>query len=251
MAINYVNSASPIIGDSGTPTSFAATSLTAGNLIAVSVRWSGAVTLNSITDTAGNTYAQVDTQVITGSDHMSLWYAQGVTGNGSNVVTLNFSAAPGGGSIYAVTAQYSGLATSSTLDTSVKGTHATGPVTSPSFSTAQAEELIVSTASVSAGNGATLTPSGTSGSYNKRTTSIVGGLDITSLADYIASSVQSGATATWSDSASDNIGIIVATFKAPAAGETITLDKWGNHSSELFSRRLKGAVASGTIAIKN
>lgn len=219
--IAYVNSASPIVGGSGTPTSFGATSLTTGNLIVVAIRWSGAVTISSITDTALNTYAQAGTQVITGSDHFSIWYAQGVTGNASNVVAINFSAAPGGGSVYAVTAQYSGLATSSALDgTPVTATANSSGVTSPTFSTAQASELIVSGFAVAAGNMTTVSPSGTSGAYTARSKSTIGSNDIAGVGDFIASSTQSGVTATWSDTATDNIAIVVAAFKAPGGGGT-------------------------------
>ena len=64
MAIAYVNSATPLTNQSGTNIALGATSLTSGNLIVVHVRYNFGVTISSITDTAGNTYAQIDTQVL-------------------------------------------------------------------------------------------------------------------------------------------------------------------------------------------
>lgn len=211
-AIAYVNSATPITAGSGAAVAFGATSLTGGNALVVVIRWSSAVTVSSITDTALNTYTQVKTQNM-GSDHSAMWYAQGVTGNASNVVTINFSAAAT--NVYAVNAQYSGLATSSALDATVSGSATGTTVTSPAFSTVQASEVIVIGFAAAGGSGTGFTPSGTSGTYTSRS---IEGNNVAGVADFIASSTQSGATATWTWTTSDTIGILVGTFKAPGGG---------------------------------
>src|SRR5581483_4261976 len=108
MPISYINSATPLVGTSGTNIAFSATSLTAGNLIVVQIRWGAvSVTVSSVTDTAGNTYVQAGTDqnmVVGGTDFLSLWYAQNTIGNASNIVTINFSSSSS--NVYATTAQY-------------------------------------------------------------------------------------------------------------------------------------------------
>lgn len=213
----YVNSAPVITAVNATTTPFTATSLTTGNLITVHVRWSTDFQLSSITDTASNTYTAVaPRQTISGTNYNQLWYAFNVTGNASNVVTLTFAGAVT--NIYGVTAQYSGLATVSPLNSTTSAVATNTIVTSPSFSTGQTAALIVTAVGVTNGNGSSLTPSGTSGTYTSRTTT---GPGVSALGDYIAATLQSGVTATYTDNVSDTMGMIVATFNtANPAGTT-------------------------------
>lgn len=251
MAIAYVNSANPIVNGSGTDVAFDATSLTAGNLIAVEIRWSGSgITITSITDTAGNTYVQAGTDIDTVAlgAHVALWYAQNTAGNGSNIVTIHFSGG-GGSGVYVTNAQYSGLATSNALDTTDRAAATSTSVTSAGFTTTTANQLIVSVVGVEGGSGSTLTPSGTSGSYTTRSMSNVG-VDVAGIADIIVAATQSGKTATWTSTASDSIAILVATFKDATVAETITVDKWYAKIPDI-ARRKFGVVASGTIGIKS
>ncbi len=103
----FVNAANASSGAGVTSLALAATSLTGGNdiVIAVSIK-DTTVSVSSITDTAGNTYT-LKSSVNNSTDiRCEEWGAHNVTGNGSNIVTVNFS----GSTICAIaSAQYSSV----------------------------------------------------------------------------------------------------------------------------------------------
>lgn len=82
----------------GTSLSTAAfgSAVTTGNAIAVAVKWSSlTVTLNSVTDSQGNSYTLVQNPTTGGIARFAMAYALNVTGGASFVATANFSADPG------------------------------------------------------------------------------------------------------------------------------------------------------------
>lgn len=107
---------------------------TTGNTLIMLVKWERSdttSTLNSVTDTAGNTYIiRSQVQFSTISDPgTALVYAENITGNAANAITLNFSNTPS--YVRVVLEEWSGLAASSSLD----GAAVTNTGNGTSFST--------------------------------------------------------------------------------------------------------------------
>jgi len=130
-------------GESGTPTTSIAISAfnaVAGNLICV--HWSGVGTPSGVpTDTAGNTYTLIRNFLDTGSAlNIYTWYAKNISGNASNVITINYSS---GGYSSARAVQYSGLHLTTPLDTSTQDIFtANTSFTTASFNTAGAGVIV-------------------------------------------------------------------------------------------------------------
>jgi len=74
-----------------TTISTASKSTTTGNTLVLFVKWENAGTVTSITDTAGNTWTIQDQYAV--QPGACIAYAQNITGNAANVVTVTFSAA--------------------------------------------------------------------------------------------------------------------------------------------------------------
>lgn len=121
-------------------------SATTGNLVAVFVTYyygANGDSPTTITDTAGNTYTEVDKQADASTQAVISYYAKNITGHASNVVTLQFTTQ----NVQFVTlmvVEYSGLSTTSPLDAHVTGT-AVGAmsVTSSTFTTTTANQVVI------------------------------------------------------------------------------------------------------------
>jgi hypothetical protein len=112
----------------------------AGNLLVTLVQWQ-VNNFSSIADTAGNTWVQAGTEVVSGNNKCRIYYAENCAANASNVVTVTFSAASTYRAI--VVHQFSGVATSSSLD---DAKNATGSSTTPataSLTATASEDVIV------------------------------------------------------------------------------------------------------------
>lgn len=214
-SIAYVNQqhGNDYTGTIDTSIAAAALSVTSGNLLLVTCRYNNTTvntTLQTPTDTAGNTFAEVGTEVIAGTGFQSLWYAKNVTGNASDVVTCNLNAATGGAGFTNYVAigvsQFSGLSTSGPLDANASGTSSSGNgVTSGGFTTTVANELLFAGCSqvnlsitYTAGSGYTI-------AYQDGSAMMM---------EYeIVSSIQTGATASFTASGSATPStIVVGTF---------------------------------------
>jgi hypothetical protein len=207
MAITLQNTASGAVfnGTPVTTVSASAINATSGNLIAVFVTYyygvHGDPATTTITDTAGNTYTQVDTRDNGASQKIISFYAKNIVGNASNVVTATFSSNTIYTDIFVL--QYSGLDTASPLDAHTTGTaSASTSVTSSSFTTSQADEVIVAGAFDDTGG-----PLTAEAGYTKQVSVNNGGVE-----DKIVSSIQTGVTASMTG-ASGNWGMAVMTFK--------------------------------------
>ncbi len=221
MAIAYVNSTSGAdFGGGGfTNLTTAAFSVSAGNLIVAGMRvyrstdpGSGAV--SSVTVTDGNTYVRAVRTYFPASDgsDVEIWYAENIGGHATNVVSFNMN-----NSNYqywsVVAAQYSGLATSSALDTTATGSQASGTsVTSGAFTTTQADEVLISIQTYDAATGQVWTQGS---GYTDRINDTA---EVLMLQDKIVSAIQTTVTASASIPVSRNLTQAVATFKAPGGG---------------------------------
>ncbi len=121
-------------------------SVTTGNALIVGcVASAASAPTITVSDTAGNTFNPMGSQLAWNSNgsFTEMFVALNVTGNSSDAITCNYSASVSYPGLVAV--QYSGVATSSAVDvTNASGqcTNCNG-VTSSSFTTAQAQEVIV------------------------------------------------------------------------------------------------------------
>lgn len=213
MALAFVNSATGTGDGSSTTIAAGAANHTTGNLITVQVIWSSAAgTLNSIADTAGNTYTRdASSKIDTGSDNAETFHAENATGNAANVVTATFSTGVTFRRI--MVHQYSGAATASALDqVGIGSASATQTVTSASFTTTQADEVIVSAAGSSVGE---TWDAGAAGTIR---TSSVGG--DSGSEDQIVSSIASYTGSMHGDSAG-NLWITTTTYKAAASATVV------------------------------
>jgi lysophospholipase L1-like esterase len=131
-----------------------ALSITANNLIVVGTSNFNADGLNdnvSVTDSVGNTYTLIGSSTVTGSEHVSLWYAKNVTGGAS--VTFTYNVTPTQSDfprIYVL--QISGADTTAPLDQSgfTQSVGAGTTLTSQTITTTVANEILVAIASDSA-----------------------------------------------------------------------------------------------------
>jgi len=212
MAITLVNKTAACLNGSQANISATAQNHTGGNLIAVYAFWSTTSTTVSVSDTAGNSYSGVTAYTRGDSGAKGQWfYAKNISGNSSNVVKLT----PTGGSfsypcIYVL--QYSGLDTSAPQDADVgQGGNTSGTVTSPSFSTTVANEVILYGLG---GNGSQTFTAGTG--YGLEA---VDGNGYGATEDKIVSSTQSSVTASMGGNNNYYVGAVVS-FKAASAGAT-------------------------------
>lgn len=215
MSLAFVQATSAHNDGSAASISAPAISTTTGNLIVVAVRSNAGISVTSVTDTAGNTYTLIDTQIAPiYNSPLTMFYAKNITGNASNVVTANFS---GSVNYRGISVQeISGADTTNPFDVSAKGS-ANGPdVTTGSFTTTVADTIVVCGMTPEAvgesytpGSGYTI-PSGATSDY-------------TTSQYQIFSSIQSSATASCSTGNTNGKAIIAAAFKMAGGGsDTIT-----------------------------
>lgn len=178
------------------------------------------------------------------SGEISLWRALvGTTG----AKTINIFIAPVGGS--AVTIAAGAISLTGVNQSTPEGTPATAAGSSASPSAAISDSAVNDLILGVQANG-----SGAVSTVNKTEQFDIAGSS-SSGGGSCAGATTAGATGTvtftWTI-ASDNWGAVVVNVKASSAGgETITMDKWSNHSAELIAKRITSVVASGTMSIKN
>lgn len=124
-----------------------AKSMTTGNTVVVFVKWENAApnVVDSVTDTAGNTYTEITEFAHSSGVEPSgaMYYSTNITGNASNVVTVNFSAAPAILWSHILVEEFSGLATSSVTDGAIQTNSGTGTSFSTSNITTSQSGLVV------------------------------------------------------------------------------------------------------------
>ena len=183
---------------------------TAGNWIGVAIRAGNVGQVLSVTDSRGNVYRKaVQLDETTDRTSLALYYAENVAG-GSNTVTVTKSIS--GGSLRLSVVEYSGVASSGSLDTvaAARGSTAS-PSSGPASATVPGELVLglITTANSS-------TPTAGSGFTIQERVPTSGPKLI--VEDKVQSAAGS-ATASLSLSSSDNWGALVATFR-PASGSS-------------------------------
>jgi hypothetical protein len=210
MAIAFVNAAIGGTEAAGSVSSIAATAIaaTTGNVIVACVRFFGG-TSNSVTDTAGNSYASLGS--VTNGNSVKMYMAYNITGHATNVVTANFTS---GTYTSLSVVQYSGLATAAS-PSNVFSTNSgsTAAPTSLSFSTSVAEELVVAFVTCN-GGGFHQTQDIGGVAANARAVNTQNTLVFDRLT---TTGPLSSITASTSLSASDAWAFILSTFTPPAA----------------------------------
>lgn len=138
-AAAFVNSTGSYSGTAATTISSSSINITGSNTIVVVTSALGSTnSVSSIADSAGNTFITAgascrNTNASVG--FIEIWYANNVTGNASDIVTVTFSASVSGRRIHVL--QYSGIATSTPIEACTGGSQIDAiSVTSPSFSPA-------------------------------------------------------------------------------------------------------------------
>jgi hypothetical protein len=127
-----------------------------GNWIAVAVRSWPAGQAVTVSDSRGNTYRQaVQIKETTDGMTLALFYAENVAG-GSNSVTVRNSQS--GGTLRVAIFEYSGVATSNSLDVTASSQGTNGSPTSGSMTTSSAGALVIGL--ISTANPRTVTASG-------------------------------------------------------------------------------------------
>jgi len=210
-AIAYVqsNSVSPSTTVSTMSVPFTAAQ-TAGDLIVVGLSWGSGVTISSVTDTKGNTYALAAGPTTFSGAASAIYYAKNIVAAaaGANTVTVTFSAATGTPDLRV--AEYSGINTTSPLDVTAVSTGTSITSDSGSATTTNANDLLV---------GVNAVLSGTAGAGTGYTSRQISTFDGNILEDKIVSATGAySATATLSSSAAWIMQM--AAFKGSGSADT-------------------------------
>jgi hypothetical protein len=209
MAIALVNTANAAnYGGSASTIAAPATSLTAGNLIVTATR-SNSGTLNTVTDTASNTYTRIITFPTGSGTVMDIWYAKNVSGNGSNVVTSTFSGNVTGRAI--CTLQYSGLSTTAPYNALAYGqsSNATSVTTLP-YTSNVPNSVVILFCNIDDQTGSWTTPSGF-------TNEVASTNNVYIVFDKIVSALQTVQTTTVTHSNASSKAVIPVVFSETAA----------------------------------
>lgn len=112
-----------------------------GSILVVGAIWETAA-FTSITDSKSNSYTQIGTEQTIGGFKARLYYVENATGGSSHTFTLT----TGGGNIFGtvLALEVIGGATASSLDQSNQQTDSASPFTSPSITTTNANDILVS-----------------------------------------------------------------------------------------------------------
>ncbi len=203
-AISYVQSISTNGGNLTSLSASFASNNTAGNLIIVVAGWAGTTITASVSDSNGNTYQTAVGPTTGVGSRGQMFYAENIAG-GANTVTVAFSASVSGAHL--LIHEYSGIATSNSLDQVTSATGSSTVCDTGSVTTTQADALLF--ASCGAETDPTTITAGTG--YTLR--ELVGAAGKTATEDQIVSATGTynatftlGASAPWLAS--------LATFKA-------------------------------------
>jgi hypothetical protein len=198
-------------GSGGATIATGARAFTTSNLIVVGARNTGASTIASVSDTAGNTYtAATQYQAAGGDPFMRIFYCANATGHATNVVTVDFGGVTSAYSAV-IAAEFSGAALTSVFDSEAGGATTTSTLSSPALTTTNANDVVVvfgsqaALTTYSAGSGYTLIDAS------------AGGADVFGGAYKITSAVISGVAQTIVSGSGSDGCIAVAAFKEAAA----------------------------------
>lgn len=252
MAIAHVASTSAQ-GNSVNTNTTGAIDTTGANFLVVCIASNlGSSSFTSLTDSKSNTWQVALNWTSNSGDFIRIMYAENPTVGTGHTFSLNYSS-----SAFTVlcAAAYSGMATASTIDKTATGTgNSTSLLTSATATTAQSEELLIGTGTLSAGADSTFS-AGTN--YTIRTqqgfasSGAIGFLEdriVAATGTYTASATWGGSSGVWVAG--------IATFKgASGGGGTVTgtgavtlgaVTVAGTAEREITST---GAITLGTIVV--
>lgn len=146
----------------------AAQNLVTGNANVVAVRYDGSATTVSVSDTAGNTYTQIQTVVGSSAHNLHLFSCENATANASNIVTATLTATRTYRRIFVV--QYNGTAAASIVDDSDTASGVSATPETPDMSASTAGTVIgfagiYDDRTVTAGSGFSIVAGGAAGDY--------------------------------------------------------------------------------------
>ena len=206
----YVQGSAGVIFPASTTVASSATATTTGNLLVVAIRWGNVncagETSTALMDTAGDTFTIVGScaQPPDGVAEF-MFVAKNITGNAANVVIAT-GALSSFNTINVM--EFSGLNHSTPLDQSAQGAVNSTTVTSGSFTTTSANELLAACAEFSS-TGNTFTPQSgytlSSGSKDSQ--------GVSQCQYQIVSAIQTGVTSSMTTGSSNPAAIVVGTFK--------------------------------------
>lgn len=216
MAIAVVNTATGSDYSSATSSSLITGNFdaTSGNLIVIAFRYydpSDDKFPGTVYDSGFNFYSSVGTVRTPGNNELHLFACQNVTGFTAGNVTVTMNA---GVQFWGVCCtQYSGVATSSALDSGAvsSGSSSSTTVTSGGFSTDTANEVLVAVGEVAA-TGGTWTPD------TGYALEVQDASNVLVMTDKIVSSIQSSISVTLTSSDGAAKGIVVGGFRAASGG---------------------------------
>lgn len=181
-----------------------AINVAAGNTVVATMRWDSADTISAVTADIGDTPLHAIT-FNNGTLNQSIYYVCNASADATYTVSFNMSA--NAEFAFAGIAEYSGLADTLCLDETASGTSSgTTSVTSNSFSTIKADELIFVAATLGAAAGTWTVGSGVT---DIRATEVD---NAGVIADKIVSATQSSVTATMNQSDTAAKVLVLATF---------------------------------------
>lgn len=212
---------------SGTTITFSITAPSNGNFQAVTLHVSsGASTVSSISQTGCSWVKAAASDV---NRDAEIWYAENVSGGGTTV-TVTFSSSSGLAGIIGWYSEWSGVATSSSLDvTGTNNSSSTTPQSSIVTPTAGLNELMIVCAT--AHGGFTIS----SGPTNSFTGVQPSGMNVPNLQAYfVETSTSGGYSTSWTMNSSGTWDAVIATFKAAGGGATFK-NFYRDDSSSFYS----------------
>jgi hypothetical protein len=114
--------------------------LTAGDLIVLPFDFAAGLTVSSVKDALGNSYAQIGSQLATpGGDTSQVWYAKNIMG-GADTITITFRGTASYAEVWP--GEYAGLNKTSPIDVQAGAYGSAGPASSGNATTTVANDLI-------------------------------------------------------------------------------------------------------------
>jgi hypothetical protein len=213
MAIAFVGSWTSAQFNGNTGGSLGGRTSTAGNFVAIT--WSSTdFTPPTVTHSQAGTVQVAVAEAGNGGDGISIRYIENIVGGASHTITLTTAA----GQFSTLNAtEYSGVATTSSIDKTAQGTgSSTSLLSAATATTTQADELLIGVGTINSGTNSTWTATQSGTIRGQITDASVG--SISQLWDRIVSATgtyQSGVN--WSGASNAWI-MQIATFKAAAGG---------------------------------
>jgi hypothetical protein len=222
MAIAWAQSTKARTASGLSQTTSGLTTQATGSIFVIAAQWSrNSGTFSSVSDSKGNTYTLIDTQLdwegVNGG--WRLYYCENGTGGASHTATFTLTGSNGPITIFF--GEITGALTSGSLDQHIRREDTASPFTlAAGLTTTQADEIVVSFVGGNSGsNPATHAESGLGSSTIQTASEETNGSTFWTAA--IATAVKSSTgtfNPSWTESGASAMAVGLATFKAASAG---------------------------------